>query len=100
MSDMVSISPKIPIRGETKALRLSIDRIATTAALSGIQAHVTIFEEKYKVIDVESHSLTIRGVLSGNILRINTDSELCLDGAEFAVGNLILLSDPSAAPPN
>jgi len=31
----------------------------TTAALSGIQAHVTIFEEKYKVIDVESQCLTI-----------------------------------------
>ncbi len=69
-------------------------------ASSGIQPHVTIFEEKYKVIDVESHCLTIRGVLSGNIIRINTDPELCLDGTEFSVGNLILLSDPSAAPPN
>jgi hypothetical protein len=39
---------------------------------------MTIFDEKYRVVAVESQSLVICGVLSGNVLVINADPEFPL----------------------
>jgi hypothetical protein len=62
---------------------------------------MAIFDEKYRVVAVESHSLTIRGVRSGEVLTIiNPDPETPLTLAEYPPGKLIALSDPGAAPLN
>ena len=61
---------------------------------------MTIYDEQYRVVAVESHSLTVRGILSGNVLIINTDPESPLTQEAFPPGKLIRLSDPSAAEPN
>lgn len=61
---------------------------------------MTIFDEKYRVVAVESQRLVICGVLSGNVLIINTDPEFTLTEEAFPLGRLIALSDPSTAPPN
>lgn len=59
------------------------------------------FDEKYRVIAVESQCLTIRGVRSGKVLTIvNPDPETPLSEADYPPGKLIKLSDPSAAPLN
>ena len=59
-------------------------------------ARVAIFDEKYRVVAVESQSLTIRGVRSGEVLTIiNPDPETPLTTAEYPPGKLIALSDPS-----
>ncbi len=59
---------------------------------------MTIFDENYRVVAVEGHRLVITGVLSGNVLTINTDAEgLPLHEEDFPVGTLIALSDPSTA---
>lgn len=64
-------------------------------------AKVAIFDEKYRVISVDSQCLTIRGVQSGKVLTIvNPDPEIPLSPAEYPPGKLIALSDPSAAPLN
>ncbi len=65
-----------------------------------IQPCMTIFDEKYRVVAVESHSLTIRGVISGNVLVINTGLECPLAEEDFPVGRLIALNDPSQATPD
>jgi hypothetical protein len=60
-----------------------------------------IFDEKYRVVSVESQRLTIRGVRSGKVLTIvNPNPETPLTTAEYPPGKLIALSDPSAAPAN
>jgi hypothetical protein len=61
---------------------------------------MTIFDEKYRVVAVESQSLVICGVLSGNVLVINADPEFPLTEEVFPLGQLIALSDPSTAAPN
>ena len=62
---------------------------------------VGIFGETYRVLAVESQSLTIRGVRSGEVLTIiNPDPDTPLIPAEYPPGKLIALSDPSAAPLN
>jgi hypothetical protein len=61
---------------------------------------MTIFDETYRVVAVESQSLVICGVLSGQVLIINTDAEFPLTEEAFPIGKLIVLSDPSTAPPN
>ena len=59
------------------------------------------FDEKYRVVAVESQCLTIRGVRSGKVLTIlNPDPETPLTRAEYPPGKLIALSDPSASPLN
>ena len=59
-----------------------------------------IFAEKYRVLAVESQSLTIRGVRSGEVLTIiNPDPDTPLTPAEYPPGKLIALSDPSASTP-
>jgi hypothetical protein len=65
------------------------------------EARVAIFDEKYRVVAVESQSLTIRGERSGAVLTIvNPDPETPLTPAEFPPGKLIALSDPSRTPFN
>jgi hypothetical protein len=60
-----------------------------------------LFDEKYRVVAVESQSLTIRGVRSGKVLKIvNPDPSTPLTPAEYPPGKLIALSDPSATPLN
>jgi len=61
---------------------------------------VTIFDEQYRVVAVESQRLVVRGILSGNVLIINTDPEFPLSGEAFRLGQLISLSDPSSAVAN
>jgi hypothetical protein len=60
-----------------------------------------IFDEKYRVVAVESQRLTIRGVRSGKVLTIvNPDPNTPLSPAEYPPGKLIALSDPSILPGN
>ena len=60
-----------------------------------------IFDERYRVVAVESQSLTIRGVRSGKVLTIvNPNPETPLTPAEYPPGKLIALSDPSSSPLN
>ena len=60
-----------------------------------------IFDEKYRVIAVESQCLTIQGVRSGKVLTImNPDPETPLSAADYPPGKLIALSDPGAVPLN
>jgi hypothetical protein len=61
---------------------------------------MTIFNENYRVVAVESHTLVVRGILSGNVLIINTVPECPLREEAFLPGQLIRLSDPSIAAPN
>jgi hypothetical protein len=58
-----------------------------------------IFEEQYRVVSVESHRLTIRGIRSGEVLTIiNPDPSTPLTPTDFPQGRLIALTDPSTAP--
>ena len=60
-----------------------------------------LFDEKYRVVAVESQSLTIRGVRCGKVLMIvNPDPNTPLTPDEYPPGRLIKLSDPSMAPGN
>jgi hypothetical protein len=61
----------------------------------------SIFDERYRVIAIEGDRLLIRGVLSGNVLTIlNPEPETRPTLAEYPLGKLIALSDPSASPQN
>jgi hypothetical protein len=61
----------------------------------------SIFEERYRVVAVESDRLLLRGVLSGQVLTIiNPAPEIPLTPEDFPAGKLIALSDPSSAVPN
>jgi len=60
-----------------------------------------IFDEQYRVVAVESQSLTVQGVESGKVLTIlNHDPDVPLTAEEYPPGKLIALSDPSQAPGN
>jgi len=55
-----------------------------------------LFEEEYRVVAVESQSLTIQGLRSGQVLTIiNQTPEAPLTEVDFPPGKLITLSDPS-----
>ena len=59
----------------------------------------SIFEERYRVVAVESDRLLIRGVLSGEMLTIiNPEPETPLTQEDYPPGKLIALTDPSIAP--
>jgi hypothetical protein len=61
----------------------------------------SIFEEKYRVVAVDSDRLLVRGVLSGEVLTIiNPDPETPLTQEDYPPGKLIALTDPSTAAPN
>jgi hypothetical protein len=57
-----------------------------------------IFDEKYRVVEVESQRLTLRGIRSGRVLTIHADPETPLSARDYPLGKLIALSDPAAAP--
>ncbi|MBZ5689763.1 MAG: hypothetical protein LAP86_32600 [Acidobacteriia bacterium] len=60
-----------------------------------------IFDEEYRVLEVESQRMTIQGVRSGEVLTIVTQNpEAPLSAADYPPGKLIALSDPSNAVPN
>jgi hypothetical protein len=57
---------------------------------------MAIFDEKYRVVSVESQSLTVRGIVSGEVLVIRTDPGNPLSQEDYPLGKLIALSDPSS----
>lgn len=62
---------------------------------------MAIFDETYRVVAVESQRLTIQGIFSGEIMTIvNTAPETPLTQEDYPLGQLIALTDPSAAPQN
>ena len=62
---------------------------------------MALFDETYRIIAVESQSLTVRGTVSGEVIRIvNTNPEIPLNEKEYPVGQLIALSDPTSSPVN
>ena len=72
--------------------------LASKSGMSDPRAR--IFGEKYRVLAVESQSLTIRGVRSGEVLTIiNPNPDAPLSPAEYPLGKLIALSDPSTNSP-
>ena len=61
----------------------------------------SIFEERYRVVAVESDRLLVRGVLSGEVLTIiNPEPEIPLTQEDYPPGKLIALTDPSSVPLN
>ena len=61
----------------------------------------SIFEERYRVVAVESGRLLLRGVLSGEMLTIiNPEPETPLTQEDYPPGKLIALTDPSTVPLN
>jgi hypothetical protein len=64
------------------------------------QTRVAIFDEKYRVVAVESERLIVRGVRSGEVLIINADPDVPLSREDYPRGKLIALTDPSTASPN
>ena len=71
---------------------------------SASQCHMAtkreIFDEEYRVVAVESQSLTIQGVRSGNVLTIVNQTPVALTPADYPPGKLIALSDASNRPAN
>jgi hypothetical protein len=72
---------------------------------SGIQQAggtlMSVFDEKYRVVGVESDRLLLRGVYSGDVLTVvNSEPEIPLTQEEYPLGKLIALTDPSSAPLN
>ena len=57
---------------------------------------MSIFDEKYRVVGVESDRLLVRGVHSGDVLTIiNPEPEIPISSEDYPVGKLIALTDPS-----
>jgi len=57
---------------------------------------MSIFDEKYRVVGVESDRLLVRGVHSGDVLTIiNPEPEIPISPEDYPVGKLIALTDPS-----
>jgi hypothetical protein len=75
-----------------------ISGIADPAASIQVgEALMSIFDEKYRVVGVESDRLMVRGVHSGKVLTIISPvPSTPLSREEYPVGKLIALSDPSA----
>ena len=62
---------------------------------------MAIFDETYRVVAVESHRLTIQGILSGEIMTIvSTPPGTPLTPEDYPLGQLITLTDPSTELPN
>lgn len=59
---------------------------------------MAMFDQTYRVIAVESQSLTIQGNITGEVLTIvNPDPDTPLSQEDYPVGQLIALSDPAAS---
>lgn len=69
---------------------------ASDSAMDGTTRE--IFDEQYRVVAVESQSLTIRGERTGKVLTISTATPFRV--ADYPPGRLIALSDPSHGPAN
>jgi hypothetical protein len=62
---------------------------------------MSLFDERYRVVGVESDRLLLRGVHSGHVLTIlNSEPDTPLTEEEYPLGKLIALSDPGDAPRN
>ena len=62
---------------------------------------MSVFEEQYRVVAVESDRLLIRGVVSGKVLTImNPEPATPLTPSDYPPGKLIALTDPSTLPLN
>jgi hypothetical protein len=62
---------------------------------------MSVFDEQYRVVAIESDRLLIRGILSGKVLTIiNPEPETPLNREDYPLGKLIALTDPSAEPLN
>ncbi len=62
---------------------------------------MSIFDQQYRVVAVESDRLLIRGIHSGEVLTIiNPEPETPLNQDDYPPGKLIALSDPSTSPLN
>jgi hypothetical protein len=60
---------------------------------------VSVFEEHYRVVAVESDRLLIRGIRSGKVLTImNPEPEIPIKLEDYPPGKLIALTDPSTLP--
>jgi hypothetical protein len=58
----------------------------------------SIFEERYRVVAVESDRLLLRGIISGQVLTIvNPVPGIPLTREDYPPGKLIALSDPLSA---
>lgn len=58
-----------------------------------------IFDEQYRVVSVESQSLTVQGVRSGQVFTIVAQNPgIPLTAADYPPGQLIALSDPANGP--
>jgi hypothetical protein len=65
------------------------------------EVEMSIFDEQYRVVAVESDRLLVRGILSGDVLTIvNSGPETPLTPENYPPGKLIALTDPSTAPLN
>jgi hypothetical protein len=65
------------------------------------EGKMSIFDEQYRVVAIESDRLLIRGILSGKVLTIiNPEPETPLSQEDYPLGKLIALTDPSTAPLN
>ncbi|MFZ0200452.1 MAG: hypothetical protein WB523_10430 [Candidatus Sulfotelmatobacter sp.] len=62
---------------------------------------MSIFDENYRVVGVESDRLRVQGVHSGDVLTIvSPQPEIPISEEDYPVGKLITLSDPSDILPN
>jgi hypothetical protein len=60
---------------------------------------ISIFDQHYRVVAVESDRLLVRGIISGEILAIvNPEPDVPLSQETFPLGKLIALTDPSTLP--
>lgn len=65
------------------------------------QADTGLFSEEYRVVAVEAKRLTIKGLITGTVLTImNSDPGIPITPEEYPLGQLVVLSDPSASAPN
>lgn len=63
------------------------------------KTEMSIFEEQYRVIAIESDRLVIRGTLSGEVLTIaNHDPDTPLSPRDYPPGTLIALTNPATEP--
>ena len=73
---------------------------AKPASQTGMQTeNCDIFDEQYRVVSVESESLTVQGVRSGKVLTI-VNPAVPLSAEEYPPGKLISLTDPSGSESN
>jgi hypothetical protein len=64
------------------------------------ETKMAIFDERYRVVAIDSQRLIIRGVRTGEVLVINADPDVPLVPEDYPLGKLIALSDPSTATAN